>query len=169
MFRLCAPVALCMTPLALGAQDAPPPQTGGQDAPADDAPACRNLPYSDANCARVLACIGAAGLWFDGEARGWDTGIVTGRRSDAVPCAGHWRSGGVLGTGTARLQCADGLSVDVLYYTQDNVTGTVTGRGQDSVGRAVIAWSGTNVLRYLTPEGAVGPELPCGPAPIPLG
>jgi hypothetical protein len=126
------------------------------------------VPYSQDNCVRVLACIGVDGTWFDGEAWGWDIGTVLGATSDEVGCIGTWRSGGFLGTGTAQMQCDNGMSVNVLYYTQDNDSGTVIGRGSDSLGRAIIAWTGQNVLDYLTPEGRPSASLPCGPTPIPI-
>jgi len=132
-------------------------------------PACEGLPYSTDNCVRVLACIGQGGLWFDGQARGWNEGTVQGATSDGVACSGRWRSGGFLGTGSSRMECADGRQVAVVYFMQDNETGTVVGRGQDDRGTGITVWTGQNVLEYLTPRGTVGASLPCGPMSIPVG
>ncbi|MFW2542680.1 hypothetical protein ACN2XU_08570 [Primorskyibacter sp. 2E107] len=168
MFRVLMPVVLCLAGpafadgLTLRAPGENPP-------PAELAPPCENIPGRQSNCVRVLACIGASGLYFDGAARGWDQGTVEGVTSEGIACAGHWRSGGFLGSGTSRMQCEDGLEVSVLYYTQDNETGTVIGRGTDSIGRAITVWTGENVLRYLTGDGRPSAELPCGPTPIPIG
>ncbi|WP_136442005.1 hypothetical protein [Pacificoceanicola onchidii] len=164
MFRTLLPVLLCLG-LPCFAEGFKLPGIGTEK-PA--APICQNIPGDQNNCVRVLACIGSDGLYFDGAARGWDQGIVTGATSEGIPCAGHWRSGGFLGSGTSQMRCEDGLGVDVLYYTQDGVTGTVIGRGTDSLGRAIIVWTGENVLKYLTPEGRPNAELPCGPTPIPV-
>ncbi|MCC1491001.1 hypothetical protein [Cognatishimia sp. F0-27] len=132
-------------------------------------PECVLIPGSQQSCARVLACIGVQGLYFDGGAYGWDSGVVLGLRSDGVPCAGEWTSGGLFGSGNARLECEDGLTVGAIYYSQDPQSGTAIGRGTDSMGRGIIAWSGENVLKYLTAEGAPSAALPCGPTPIPIG
>ncbi|MDA7423759.1 hypothetical protein [Thalassococcus lentus] len=131
-------------------------------------PDCILKPGSQQSCARILACIGVDGLYFDGGAFGWDTGVVLGSRSDGVPCAGEWRSGGLFGSGTAKMECEDGLTVGAIYYSQDSETGTALGRGSDNLGRGIIAWSGENVLKYLTPDGRPSAELPCGPTPIPI-
>lgn len=169
MFRKLMPAALCIFAGQLSAQTLElPPLTPQQTPEERAAPTCENRPYSQENCVRVLACIGTGGLWFDGQALGWDQGIVRGATSDGIPCAGHWKSGGFMGTGTSQMMCRDDLSVNVLYYTQDNDTGTVIGRGTDSIGRGIIVWTGENVLKYLTPDGKPSAELPCGPTPIPI-
>lgn len=134
-----------------------------------DVGVCQNVPFNAANCVQVLACIGDEGLWFDGRARGWDQGTVSGARSDDVLCKGTWDSNGPLGTGVGQMSCQDGVSVDVIYYNQDNITGTVIGRGLDSEGRVVQIWSGENVLQFLTAPGAFGPALPCVFGDIPVG
>ncbi|MEM7488705.1 MAG: hypothetical protein AAF390_06225 [Pseudomonadota bacterium] len=134
----------------------------------DIAPACENIPFDRANCVRVLACIGEDGLWFDGEARGWDTGTVAGRISDGTTCEGTWDLDGPGGAGQARLACEGGLEIGVIYTQQHNETGTVMGSGVDSLNRPVRVWSGLHVLRFLTPEGQVRAALQCGDAPIPI-
>ncbi|RYH03970.1 hypothetical protein EU805_00945 [Salipiger sp. IMCC34102] len=146
MFRRLLPVAfgVCAGPIA--AQDA-----------------CENIPYDTANCVRTLACVGDDGLYFDGKARGWDRGTVAGRLSDGIACDGTWDSSRGDGIGTARLACTDGTELGVTYRTIDNETGTVIGDGADSTGRDIRAWSGAQVLRFLTPEGGVSAELPCSP------
>lgn len=136
---------------------------------AQDAGVCLNRPYDPSNCVRVLACIGEDGLWFDGKARGWNQGTVSGARSDDVLCKGTWDANGLLGTGVGQMTCEDGIGVDVIYYYQDNLTGTVIGRGLDSAGRNVQIWSGENVEQFLTGPGAFGPALPCVFGDIPLG
>ncbi len=151
MFRLILPVIICFaTPL--NAETAQ----------------CQNIPFSQDNCVRVLACIGDQGLHFDGQAHGWDAGTVTGLISNGVKCDGTWSSDGLAGTGVGRLTCVDGLEVGVIYYTQDNETGTVIGRGSDSLGQPVEIWSGSRVLEFLTPDGAVSARLPCMSGPIPM-
>lgn len=167
MFRTALPVVLFILATPGAAQQTTLPPIG--EAPrAPVVPNCTLQPGSQDSCARVLACIGDEGLYFDGGVYGWEAGIVLGARNDGVACAGHWQSGGFLGTGTAQLECKDGLTVQALYYSQDSMTGTAIGRGTDSIGRAVVAWSGENVLGYLTPDGRPGAELPCGPTPIPI-
>ena len=120
-------------------------------------------------CVRVLACIGNAGLFVDGAAFGAGQGTLMLTRSDNVGCIGTWDSDGPFGAGIAHMRCDDGLSGRVLYHTQDNATGTVIGVGEDSQGRTIQAWSGTNVLNFLsetgTPETA---RLPCSTAPLPM-
>lgn len=129
---------------------------------------CQNIPFSPDNCVRVLACIGDQGLTFDGQGRGWDTGTVTGMMSDGVTCNGTWTADGPLGTGIAGMTCSDGTSVDVLYYSQDNITGTAIGSGMDNKGRSVQVWTGENVLEFLTDDFASGPALPCIQGDIPI-
>lgn len=128
---------------------------------------CRNIPHSQKNCVRALACIGAEGLYFDGRARGWDRGLIRGAINDGTECAGMWDSSGPMGTGFAELVCDDGAEIRILYYSQDSETGTVIGAGEDNLGRKIRGWSGQNVLRFLTEPG-VPPRLPCRAGPIPI-
>ncbi len=151
MIRLILPALLAATPI--NAQDLGP---------------CRSVPYSQKNCARVLACIGENGLWFDGRVRGWGAGSITGYLSDDTYCKGSWTADGPLGAGLGEMSCEDGLEVDVLYYSQDDATGTAIGGGTDNKGRNVQVWSGENVLQFLTGEGAYGPALPCVQGDIPI-
>ncbi len=129
---------------------------------------CENVPYSQSNCVRVLACIGDQGLHFDGEARGWDEGPVEGMISNGVSCAGTWTADGPFGAGMGRMSCENGIDIGVIYHTQDNETGTVIGSGSDTAGQPVQVWSGQNVLDFLTPEGDVSASLPCMSGPIPM-
>ncbi|MEJ6403767.1 hypothetical protein [Yoonia sp. 2307UL14-13] len=138
------------------------------NATAQDRGLCRNVPYSEENCVRVLACIGDRGVFFDGNARGWDTGTVAGQMSDGTRCTGTWTAGGPLGTGIAQMSYSDGAVVDVVYYSQDSITGTVIGEGKDNLGRRIQVWSGENVLQFLTGDGAYGPALPCIKGDIPI-
>ncbi|MEL7166842.1 MAG: hypothetical protein AAGL96_15335 [Pseudomonadota bacterium] len=138
------------------------------DAPALDLPACDNTRDSN-NCARVLACVGRDGLWLDGQARGWNAGTLAAQRSDGVVCAGTWSADqGPFGSGTARFECQDGSSGRVIYYSQDSLTGTAIARGLDSRGRAIRAWTGQNVLRFLGDGDVQAARLPCTDATIPI-
>ena len=119
------------------------------------------------NCARALACIGRDGLWFDGQVRGWGSGVMAGQLSNGVVCGGSWAYGGLFNTARAQISCQDGLTASMIFYAQDSLTGTGIARGLDTRGRSVKAWTGENVLQFLTPEGAAGPELPCTDEPIP--
>jgi hypothetical protein len=112
--------------------------------------------------------LGDQGLFFDGQARGWDEGPVVGEISNGVQCTGDWTADGPFGAGMGRMQCDDGNEIGVIYHTQDNATGTAIGNGSDKLGQPVQIWSGTNVLAFLTPEGDVGPQLPCISGPIPM-
>ena len=118
------------------------------------------------SCSRVLACIGEDGTWFDGRAVGWDQGLVTGRLDDGRSCGGVWyyteddRA-------RAELVCEDGAWIGVDYTAQDGATGTGIGTGTTSDGRAVEAWTGENVLDYLS-EDRGRPVLPCGVMGIPI-
>ncbi len=136
------------------------------------APACAAT-GDQAHCVRVLACIGMEGLWFNGRAFGQGAGSVAGLLSDGAGCAGRWKSRNALGLGQAVVTCDNGLEVTVLYYIQDDYTGTVLGSGRTNRGELVRAWSGTKVLEYLRdpdhPEGENRVFLPCGSEPIPIG
>lgn len=135
---------------------------------AHSAPACTEAQYSQDNCVRVLACVGDRGLWFDGQARGWDAGTLAGAISDGTGCAGTWNSQGFLGTGFAELTCEDGVKITAIYTAQDPETGTAIGSGRDSLGRAIQAWSGRHVLEFLSDQTGE-PQLPCTAQAIPLG
>ncbi|SHH51983.1 hypothetical protein [Marivita hallyeonensis] len=140
------------------------PETNPQTA----MPVCENIPFDKANCVRALACLGSDGVYFDGQAHGWDTGIVIGYLNDGTACEGNWVAGGTDTPGRASLQCGADLEANVLYHTLDNETGTVIGSGTDSLGREITVWSGEKVLQFLTGPDDDSPALPCGPAPIPI-
>ncbi len=76
---------------------------------------CKNVPYSQKNCLRVLAYVGDQGLYFDGQAHGWDAGAVYGYLSDDTYCEGNWTSDGPLGMGLSTATCENGVSIEVLY------------------------------------------------------
>lgn len=159
MFRSLLPAGFCA--FLAGAL-----QAGGSDAPKLDLPACTIT--GDANsCSRTLACIGEEGLWFDGQARGFNRGTLVGQRSDGVVCAGTWAYG-ALGTATANLECDDGLTGHVMYFTEDGRTGTGIARGIDSSGRIIKAWTGDKVLEFLGKTGEVTATLPCGEIAVPI-
>lgn len=151
MFRFILPVTLC-------AATAAHPQ----------ATSCQSIAGSAENCVRVLACVGMNGVYFDGQARGWNEGTVKGVMSTGVTCRGTWTADGPLGAGMSRLQCDNGIEIGVIYHTQDNETSTVIGNGSDSAGQPIEVWSGKNVLAFLTPEGEVSARLPCPDGAIPM-
>ena len=157
MFRPCLLAAICLCGPAFGQSTIQP-----------DIGVCRNTPYSQDNCVRIVGCLGDQGLQFDGKARGWDQGTVWAQISDFTQCAGTWNSDGPLGTGVGEMTCEDGVTMDVIYYSQDSITGTVIGRGKDSVGRLIQVWSGENVLEFLTPDGSDIARLPCVSGDIPI-
>ncbi|MEM8849064.1 MAG: hypothetical protein AAGE03_03415 [Pseudomonadota bacterium] len=145
-------------------------QVGAPQQPQADitAPACDYLDRDPNSCSRVLACIGDDGLWFDGQARGWGSGTVSGRISDGTLCEGTWAYETRGSTARSNLVCEDGVEIGVLYTQQDPATGTGIGSGLDSRGREIMAWSGAHLLRFLTPEGDLKARLQCGDAPIPI-
>ena len=120
------------------------------------------------SCARVLACIGEEGIWFDGRAYGRGAGTLAGETNAGAVCTGTWVSRNAMGLGQADVACDDGFAVRVIYFYQDAWTGTALGRGIGSDGRLVRSWSGLHVLDYLgagaRPDGA---RLPCGAIDIP--
>ena len=136
--------------------------------PREALPVCENVPYDKANCVRALACLGSEGVYFDGQAHGWDTGFVIGFLDDGTSCTGEWVAGGPRTPGRASLLCGNGVEANVLYHTLDNETGTVIGSGRDNLGREITVWSGEKVLQFLTGPDDDTPVLPCGPAPIPI-
>lgn len=144
------------------------PGLSPEPAPEKTVPACDLIEGSPENCVRTLACIGPDGLWFDGQARGWNSGTLIGTRSDGVPCTGQWAYGGVLGSASAQLQCSDGLKARVIYFAQDSQTGTGIARGMDGTGRVVRAWTGANVLQFLGETDDAPAQLPCGLTGIPI-
>lgn len=121
------------------------------------------------NCTRVLACIGTDGRWFHGRAFGRGKGELTGRTDDGATCSGVWTSRNVVGVGQADVTCSDGTSVRVIYYYQDEHTGTARGLGRTNQGETVKSWSGNHVLDYFrenAPDAKA--RLVCGRTEIPL-
>jgi hypothetical protein len=137
------------------------------DKPAHEFGPCENTRDAN-NCARILACIGQDGLWFDGQARGWGRGLIVGALSDGTPCGGTWRYRQTLSIADASLECRDGTKAKVLFLARDSLTGTGVAHGIDNQARRIKVWTGENVIEFLTPEGAKGAELPCGDDPIPI-
>ena len=168
MFRLMLPASLAL--FLAGPVWAEKLQVPGlsDSAPKLKLPACENTRDAN-NCTRVLACVGQEGLWLDGQVRGWNSGTLAVQRNDGVVCAGTWAAGdGPLGSGTARVECNDGTTARVIYFNQDGETGTAIGRGMDSKGRQIRAWSGKNVLKYLGDGKVEAARLPCSDAPLPM-
>lgn len=144
----------------------PPEVAEPREARPVEAP-CANTMRAD-NCSRVLACVGDDGLWLDGRADGWDQGTLSAELSDGTTCEGSWRVGGPMGLGTAEMTCSDGREGGVVYTAQDGLTGTGIASGAMSDGAAIRAWTGRNVLEFLTGEDGV-PRLPCDAGAIPIG
>lgn len=166
MFRLLLPVVVCLIAAPVLSDTIILPEIGITPQAAPEP--CPNVPGSQASCSRILACVGNDGLWFDGRAVGWDAGIVTGRMSDGSTCEGEWRSGFAFGTGRSVVSCSDGSRGQVIYYIQHNETGTVEGRGVDTMGRGLKVWTGLNVVDFLK-DASGRPRLPCTDDAIPIG
>lgn len=118
---------------------------------------------------RILACIGDQGRWLYGRALGRGQGSLTGQISDGATCQGEWTSRNVLGLGQADVTCSDGMQVTVIYFYQDEYTGTARGQGISNRGDKVLAWSGAHVLDYFRngrPDGTAA--LRCGEHDIPI-
>jgi hypothetical protein len=121
------------------------------------------------NCVRVLACIGDQGRWFHGRSFGRGKGTLAGVTSDGVTCSGTWMSQNAVGLGQADVACDDGMSVTVLYFYQDEYSGTALGRGITNGEEVVQSWSGDHVIQYFK-DGSPTKEavLKCGSYDIPL-
>jgi len=83
----------------------------------------------DANCVRVVACIGDEGVWFNGRAFGRGEGTFSGTTSTGLMCEGTWMSRNAFGLGQADVMCGDGRKGRVFYTYQDEYTGTAVGQG----------------------------------------
>lgn len=123
---------------------------------------CENIPGSQDNCVRALACMGRDGVWFDGQALGWDAGDIVGQLSTGEACIGTWRAQAVAGMGLVTMTCEGGLTARLLYHSFDSETGTAEGTGIDSKGRRIRGWSGLAVLDYLEKTTGKVATLPCG-------
>ncbi len=170
MIRLALLASLALTGLAWAEPPAavlgPPRPAAPEEAPVAQAP-CDNTRDAD-NCSRILACVGEDGLWFDGRADGWNSGTVEGRLSDGTACAGTWHYGLLGFTAKVEFRCEDGRSGRARYTAQDPETGTGIGGGVMDDGTQVRAWTGRNVLDFLTPEGERRASLPCEGGAIPI-
>jgi len=168
MIRLVLPATLAFfLPFVCGAETLHVPGLEAED-PMLDVPVCENTRDVN-NCVRFLACVGQDGLWLDGQARGWEIGTMAAQRSDGVFCEGNWAARvGPLGSGTARFLCSDGSAGQVIYFSQDPLTGTTIARGMDNLGRIIRAWSGENVLQFLGDGDVEAAKLPCTTAKIPI-
>ena len=144
-----------------------PPRTAAPREASPAAEPCENTRDGD-NCSRVLACMGEDGLWFDGRADGWNAGTLRGRMSDGTTCAGEWGYAWHGMTAWVAFQCDDGRTGRGRYTAQDPETGTGLGRGELSDGTAFRAWTGRNVLDFLTPEGERRALLPCEGGAVPI-
>jgi hypothetical protein len=160
--------AFCLAPIAVQAQLLMPP-SATPDRSVHQSGAC-DTTNDQSNCARVVACIGVDGNWFNGRAFGRGEGVLEGRLSTGASCKGHWVERNLLGLGQADVECDDGMTTTVLYTYQDTYTGTAIGHGRSNRGELVEAWSGRNVLTYFqnqNPDNTVI-TLHCGLSAIPL-
>lgn len=140
----------------------------GLPAMAQDTALC---PMTDdqSSCSRVLACIGDQGRWFHGRAFGRGEGTLAGVVNDGVTCQGTWTSRNAMGLGQADVVCDDGASIRVIYFYQDEYTGTAIGRGSSDKGDLVQSWSGEHVLEYFrNGEPTAEAVLKCGTHEIPI-
>jgi hypothetical protein len=127
------------------------------------------LTDDQANCVRILACIGEQGRWFHGRAFGRGEGTLAGVVNDGVSCTGKWTSRNAFGTGQANVVCDDGMEVTVIYFYQEEYTGTAQGKGISNREEVVSAWSGENVLDYFRDGNPTAQAvLKCGSFDIPL-
>ncbi|MFM2390212.1 MAG: hypothetical protein RLZZ437_1767 [Pseudomonadota bacterium] len=140
----------------------------GLPAAAQEAALC---PMTDdqANCVRVLACVGEQGRWFHGRAFGRGEGTLAGVVNDGVTCQGTWTSRNAMGLGQADVVCDDGATIRVIYFYQDEYTGTAIGRGESDTGDLVQSWSGEHVLEYFRDgDPSAQAVLKCGAQDIPI-
>ena len=125
---------------------------------------------NDANCVRVVACIGNEGVWFNGRAFGRGEGTFSGTTSMGLMCEGTWMSRNAFGLGQADVMCEDGRKGRVFYTYQDEYTGPAVGQGAMHSGEKIKICSGTNVLEYL--RGDIAERiayLPCDGGSILMG
>ncbi|MDP4891560.1 hypothetical protein [Cypionkella sp.] len=138
-------------------------------ATAQDVLPCETTP-DNRSCARVFACIGPSGRWFEGRGIGRGQGRLDGHTSDGATCTGSWDNGDGLGTlPKAVFSCQDGTQGSVVYFHQDQYTGTAIGRGTTTKGQTVEVWTGEHVVEFFR-RGAPSAQalLLCGEAAIPI-
>ena len=125
---------------------------------------------NDANCVRVVACIGNEGAWFNGRAFGRGEGTFSGTTSTDLMCERTWMSCNAFGLGQADVMCEDGSKGRVFYTYQDEYTGIAVGQGALHSGGKIKIWSGKNVLEYLRGDtGGHIAYLPCDGGAILMG
>lgn len=128
---------------------------------------CLEIQGSPDNCVPILACMAGDGVYISGHAIGWNEGTIGGTTNTGVSCLGTWTSRGILGTGMVQFQCEDGVSGTVIFYYQDSLTGTTTGRGLTSDMGRVTGWSGHHLRDYFDAEtGEIDATPFCGDVPI---
>ena len=116
------------------------------------------------SCTKFVGCFGNDGIHFRGNARGRGIGTLLAKRSDGVICTGTWTSRNALGTGQADFKCENGENGRVIYYYQDEYTGTAKGKGMSSWFNGLQMWSGENLKKYFSMQDGLGrPILKCGP------
>lgn len=127
------------------------------------AKSCVAAPGTHQHCAHVFACMGQEGEYFWGQARGWgEIGLLRGKTSVAH-CSGFWQRGDQAGMGKARINCSDGIFANVFWnkvIEQDqspSSTPSFQGSGGDSLGRVVVAWTGSEALSQMS--RAKGPPV----------
>ncbi len=130
-------------------------------------PDCVSRPYESDSCSPVVACMPGDGVYLVGRAIGWNEGTLAGMTNTGVACTGTWRVGQTLRLGHARFSCDDGLSGQMIYYYQDNETGTARGTGFVSGFGRIRAWSGQNIVEFLDASGQrVEGDVMCGETPM---
>ena len=91
----------------------------------------------DANCVRVVACIGDEGVWFNGRAFGRGEGTFSGTTSTGLMCEGTWISRNAW---TRLMSC-----VRVFYTYQDEYQAQRWGRARCILGKrskwAQMCWN----------------------------
>lgn len=139
------------------------PATAQEDLP------CKTTP-DNSSCAWVFACIGPSGRWFEGRSIGRGQGRLDGKTSDGVACSGSWTNGDGLGAlPMAMFSCQDGTQGSVVYFHQDQYSGTAIGRGTTTRGQTVEVWTGEHVIDFFK-RGSPRDQalLLCGEEAIPI-
>ena len=131
---------------------------------AEDQTSCAGTDLSQ--CVPFAGCYGLDGTYFHGAA--WANNSLFAKRSDGVHCAGLWEQTSS-GLGKASFHCGQSETAQVIYFIQDNRTGTVVGSGYTSKSQKVLVWSGANLAEFFAINSENGlPEMTCGPVKIPV-
>jgi hypothetical protein len=130
---------------------------------------CITRPGEPDNCAPLVACVEATGVYFMGRAVGHNAGTLAGELSNGAFCTGEWVSRNWLGTGQADFTCDDGQWGRAYFTYLHMPTGTATGRGLTNRGQSLRVWAGHEIRAFLRAEtGAPDPKLFCNTQEIPI-